>query len=405
MSFQPGATADVIIIGGGVIGLSTAYHLARKGVKRVVLLEKDQIGAGSSSRAGGIITGLLWTKTGIEARKISLALYQDLSVELGDYGYQFQAVGCLNLFDPGDWSEREKLLPLYADSAVPYEVIDAAEIHYRWSELTPDADIVGLFDSLGGYSEPDQYVPALAQRCRDMGVDIREGQQVTDFLLRKGRVSGVITATEHIEAVIVVCTIHAWTLRLLAQQNRQLPIKSFIHQRYTTTPLVASINIPAVNANPQGSYFRPAAGNRILAGIETADRSEYLVPSPDFRMSELSAAVELKDELRQNLVPLLPGLEMTTWESESVGLIAFSLDGEPILGKVPGLSGLLVGTAFHSGGFAYNPVAGQLLAELVVDNQTSIKIDAFAPDRFDVRDTCDYLENQVAQRNAVSRRH
>ena len=144
------ATAQIIIVGGGVIGLSTAYHLARKGVQDVVVLEKDVIGSGSSSRAGGIITGLLWSKAGVEARKISLALYQELSTELADYGYRFQDVGCLNLFDAQSWREREQLLPLYDACAVPYEILDAAGIHKRWSALTPDDAVIGLFDPSGG---------------------------------------------------------------------------------------------------------------------------------------------------------------------------------------------------------------------------------------------------------------
>src|SRR5690349_24794564 len=99
----------VVVIGGGVVGLSTAYHLAIRGA-RVILLEKDRIGAGSSSRAAGIITGLLWDEPGVAARKRSLALFRQFSEEWD--GYTFHAPGCLNLFDRASWPEREALLPL-----------------------------------------------------------------------------------------------------------------------------------------------------------------------------------------------------------------------------------------------------------------------------------------------------
>lgn len=122
---------ELIIVGGGVIGLSAAYHLARAG-SGVILLEKGRVGAGSSSRAGGIITGHLWDRTGILARQISLGLYRELSAELGAYGYSFQAVGCLNLFSPGEWQGRERLLPLYDDCGMPYEILKAAQIRQRW---------------------------------------------------------------------------------------------------------------------------------------------------------------------------------------------------------------------------------------------------------------------------------
>lgn len=399
------SSATAIIIGGGVIGLSTAYHLAKKNFGKIILLEKNAIGDGSSSRAGGIITGLLWAKTGVLARKTSLKLYRELSLELAPYGYQFQDVGCLNLFDTATWQERKKLLPLYDDCGVPYEVIDAKEIHHRWSELSPKDDIIGLYDPLGGYSEPDDYVPALAQGCRDSGVDIREQQLVTDFLIQNGQVRGIITPEGQIEADVVISTIHTWTPNLLMSQNQQLPIKSFIHQRYLTKSLPEPVNIPAVNANPQGGYMRPATGNRILVGGETEEREEFITPSLDFRMSNLSAPDGYKDKLRQNMISLLPRLDKTQWESEKVGLLSFSMDGEPIVGAVSQLSGLLIGASFHSGGFAYNPVAGLLLSELAMNEQTSVDIQDFSPMRFNASDTSEYLASQLAQKDAVSRRH
>jgi glycine/D-amino acid oxidase-like deaminating enzyme len=182
-------------------------------------------------------------------------------------------------------------------------------------------------------------------------------------------------------------------------------MKAFVHQRYVTTPLPAPLRIPAVNANPQGGYLRPADGNRILAGIETAERVEFITPSPNFRMSELTTPPGLAEQLRHNMLPLLPRLDETQWQSEDVGLIAFSLDGEPLLGHLPDMPNVILGTAFHSGGFAYNPVAGLLLAELAAGRTTSVDINTFAPDRFSPQVVRDYLATAVAQKDAVRRRH
>ena len=401
------ASATTIVIGGGVIGLSTAYQLARKKPGKVILLEKGQVGDGSSSRAGGIITGHLWSETGVLARKISLALYRELSDDL--LGYRFGDVGCLNLFDSASWRERLPLLPLYDRLNVPYEILNAAEMHNRWHELTPAEGDIGLFDPLGGYSEPEEYIPALAQRCRQLGVEIREGQQVTGFVLRNGRLTGVTTANETIEGDAVVCTVHTWMQQLLTQLGWQPPFKAFVHQRYLSTPLTgdssAAINIPAINANPYNGYIRPARGHRLLAGAETAHRQEFRTPSPDFQMSALSAPAFVKSKLAADITPLVPALGRTQWETEKVGLIAFALDGEPLLGPLAQLPGLYIGCAFHSGGFAYNPVAGLLLAELVVDGQTQIDIRAFSPDRFAPDEVADYLATTVTQESAVRRRH
>lgn len=400
-------SATTIIIGGGVIGLSTAYQLACKGFGKVILLEKGPVGDGSSSRAGGIITGLLWSETGVLARKISLALYRELSEDLP--GYRFGDVGCLNLFDPPSWPERLRLLPLYDRLGAPYEILDAAEMHHRWPELTPAETDIGLFDPLGGYSEPEEYIPALAQRCRELGVEIREGQSVTGFVQRNGRVTGVTTAAGAIEGDAVVCTVHTWTQQLLTQLGWPAPFKAFVHQRYVSTPLSADISaavkIPAINANPYNGYIRPARGHRLLAGGETAWREEFRTPSPEFHMAALAAPATVKDLLTTNLTPLVPRLGQTRWETEKVGLIAFALDGEPLLGPVAQLPGLYLGCAFHSGGFAYNPAAGLLLAQLVADGRTQIDIRAFSPDRFAVSEVADYLATTVAQEAAVRRRH
>lgn len=193
---------------------------------------------------------------------------------------------------------------------------------------------------------------------------------------------------------------------MVEQIGWQAPVKAFVHQRYVTTPLPTAAQIPAINADPQGGYIRPALGNRMLAGGETAWREEYRVTAPDFHLSTLPRApAEVKELLTTNLTPLVPRLAQTTWEREKVGLIAFSVDGEPLLGPVDGFPGLYLGCAFHSGGFAYNPVAGLLLAEFVADGRTQIDVSAFSPNRFTAEMVDEYLAMTVTQAHAVRRRH
>ena len=254
----------VVIIGGGVVGLSTAYQLAKKRYGKIIVLEKETLGDGSSSRAAAIITGLLWSETGVRARKKSLQLYRELSHELP--GYSFKETGCLNLFDERSWPERQALLPLYDRLEAPYEILTAAEMRYRWPQLTPREDEIGLFDPLGGYSEPDEYLPALAAQCRALGVELREHERAGGMIMRNGRVAGVQTVAGEIEADAVVSAVYAWIHRVLGPLGVMLPVKSFVHQRYVTAALPAPVDIPAINANGLNGYVRPAAGNRLLGG-------------------------------------------------------------------------------------------------------------------------------------------
>jgi sarcosine oxidase, subunit beta len=208
-----------------------------------------------------------------------------------------------------------------------------------------------------------------------------------------------------LEGDAVIGTVYAWTLPLLAQLGLRLPVKACVHQRYVTRPLPAPVKIPAVNANPLSGYIRPAHGNRLLLGIETAGREEYRVPSLDWHMSALTAAPGLKRKLMRSFRPLVPALEKATWETEKVGLLTFSMDGEPILGPVARFPGLYLALAFHSGGFAYNPGAGFLMAEYVVEGRTSIDIRAFSPDRFRPHEVEEYLALTLQQKDLVRRRH
>lgn len=398
------STRTVVIIGGGVIGLSTAYQLARRRYGRIVLLEKGRLGEGSSSRAAGITSGLLWTETGVRARKIGLQLFRELGKTLPDYNYH-DGHGCLNLFSPDLWPEREKLLPLYDRLGAPYHVLNADEIHRRWPEFHPPNDWIGLHDPPGGYSEPPEYIRALTRAARVLGVEIRENEKVTGFIRDGARLTGVQTAREKVPADAVVSTVHVWTLPVLDALAVRSPVKHFVHQRYVSAPVGSSLAFPPVNATPLGGYLRPAAGSRVLLGVETAEREEWRVQSTDFHMSQLAAPPGLREETVERFQSFFPRFKGMKWESEEVGLISFSVDGEPVLGPVAAVPGLFVGLAFHSGGFSYNPVAGLLLAEFVSEGKTSIDLAAFSPDRFSSQQVEAHLAVTLQQKHAVKRRH
>ena len=136
----------------------------------------------------------------------------------------------------------------------------------RWPALAASDDVVGVFDPLGGYSEPEEYVPALAARVRQLKVEVREQVQVTGIATRSGRVVGVTTSGGQIDADAVVCTTHVWTSRLFKAVGIRLPIKAFVHQRFVTTPCPVPLNTPAIGATWCDCYVRPAHGGSHGAG-------------------------------------------------------------------------------------------------------------------------------------------
>jgi glycine/D-amino acid oxidase-like deaminating enzyme len=129
------------------------------------------------------------------------------------------------------------------------------------------------------------------------------------------------------------------------------------------------------------------------------------VSAPDFHLSTLSAEPGIRERYMAAFYKAFPVLQGTEWEAQRVGLLTFSADGEPILGPISAVEGLYVGVAFHSGGFAYNPVTGMLLAELVAEGKTMLDISAFSADRFSENETREYLATTVPQKNSARRRH
>jgi glycine/D-amino acid oxidase-like deaminating enzyme len=395
-----------IVIGAGVTGLSTAYHLAKRGYGRVIVLEINEIGAGSSSRAAGISTGLLWSETGVRARRHALRIFREFSNELPGYTFHNEH-GCLNLFSPELWTARAALLPLYDRLEAPYQVLKPAEIRRRWPGLNPANDYLGLHDPTGGYSEPAEYLSGLTQRARALGVEIREKVQVDEICLKQGRACGVRTAEGVIPADVVIVATYAWIQPLLASIGLSLPIKTFVHQRYVSAPLESPVQFPPINADPFFGYIRPARGNRILLGIETPDRDDFKVTSLDFRLERLKEAPGLITPTVERFRDFFPTLADLQWESTHIGLISFSMDGEPIIGPAPGVEGLWIGNCFHSGGFSYSPAAGFFLAELAATGSAPIDLTAFSPARFAAfpAQTTEYLASTVPQRHASRRRH
>jgi sarcosine oxidase, subunit beta len=162
---------------------------------------------------------------------------------------------------------------------------------------------------------------------------------------------------------------------------------------------------PPVNADPYLGYIRPAAGNRLLLGIETPDVPDLKVDTMDYRMETLAEPWELVAPAVELFAEFFPGIKQLSWETIKVGLLSFSMDGEPILGPLPGVEGLLMGCCFHSGGFSYNPAMGLFLAEYATTGTTSLDVSAFLPSRFAVNETTEYLTTSITQSQSFKRRH
>ena len=394
---------SVVVIGAGVTGLSTAFHLVEKGVERVVVVDKGTVGGGSSLQAGGIITMLLTTETEVRARGISLDLFERFSRILD--GYRFHQVGCLNLVTEDAFARAQSSFDMWRRLGAQFEVLRGGEISERFPDLVTQDSDSGPLDLRAGYSEPHRYVPALRAKLEDMGVEIRENEQVTGFERGGGRVRGVVTDRGSIEADATVCAVNAWTNQVLSLVGFSTPHKNFVHQRFVTKPFPEPPRLPAVNDHILECYVRPTDDDRLLVGTSVEGIGSHDMRGPDFDVSELEPHPDALPYIREHMVRRTPMLEGAEWDYHTVGLISFAYDVKPVIGPVPGVEGLFIGAHFHSGGFAYNPVSGLLVAEHVVDGGTRIDTELYSPARFGEVDTDAFLATPMTNEEIGHARH
>ncbi len=384
---------SVVVIGAGVTGLSVAFHLVEKGVERVVVVDKGNVGGGSSLQAGGIITMLMATETEVRARAVSLDLFERFSRILD--GYHFHQVGCLNLSPRENFVRTRESREMWRRLGGRFDVLSGSEISERFPDLAAQETDIGVLDLRSGYSEPHRYIPALRAKLEDMGVEIRENEPVVGFDLRNGRVRGVVTGGGTIETDAAVCAVNAWTNHVLSLAGFRTPYKNFIHERFVTKPFPEPPRLPAVNDHILNGYVRPTDDNRLLAGTSVDNLGSYEMRGSDFDVSELEPHRDALPFIKEQLVKRAPMMEGAEWDYHTVGLISLAYDVKPVIGPVPGVEGLFVGAHFHSGGFAYNPVSGLLIAEHVVDGGTRIDSEMYSPARFGNVDTEAFLSAPI----------
>ena len=394
------ADTSVVVVGAGIAGLSTSFHLVEKGAGPITLVDKGRVGSGSSSRAGGLSTMLMGTEATSTARGISFDIFERFDRILDDY--RFHQVGCLGLYDPDQFRAASQLHEMHRSCGARFEVLRRRELEARFPELRLRDDEYGVLDLRGGYNEPDSYIPALTAKVRESGVQIREHCTVEDFLIEGHRMQGVrLRGGEELRAQATVCTVNAWANTLLSLVGQPLPVRNFVHERFVTLPFAEAPRLPATNDDALGVYYRPTEDNRILLGTESLNPVQVARPGFDFDLVELEPTTASLPFIRQALQERLPRMKDADFDYHRVGLISYPIDMVPNIGPVGALPGLYLGSSFCSGGFGYHPVAGLLLSEYIVDGQTQIDVSTFSPDRFKDFDTEGYLAQDISHQEMI----
>jgi sarcosine oxidase subunit beta len=367
-------TADVVIIGGGIIGVSIAYHLALKKAGRIVLLEKGQLGEGSTSRCAGGIRTQFSTEINIRFSLEALRTFDRFKEEFG-VDPEFRRIGYLFLA----MSEREmevfrQNLQLQRRYGIPVEILDPHEIKKRWPYLKSDDILGGTFCAWDGYAGPSEVLAGFAGGARRAGVKICEGVEATGILLDGGRVSGVRSKEEEISSPIVVNAGGPYAALIGKMAGVEIPVKPLRRQIFITAPFkLSDQTIPLTIDFHRGWYFRPEVDGFLLSG--PLDREPSFNVAIDYG-ARLEAA--------ENAMFRVPAFEKASIARGWAGLYEISPDNHAILGSFPGLQGLILANGFSGHGFQHSPVIGKVISEVITEGRaTTLDISPLSIERFD----------------------
>ncbi len=388
---------DVIVVGGGIVGAATAYFLARRGFKPV-LLE----GHGWAWGASGRNPGFQWLHTRKAGLQMALAmagrqLSDRLAEELDDFGFR-PCGGMIYYFDEAQRPLMESFVAERRAAGVPMELIDAAGARERCSALAPQV-LGASFNPLDAHQDTKAVVEALARGAKRAGAILRPGVQVDRLLVEEGRVVGVGAGAETFRAGMVVLATGVWTAKLLEPLGVQVPITAMRLQVIETEPAPFRFEplLYGPTALKQYAFIRDLPGyseegathplEARHPGVEflelAVQRKDGRIllgcpmdfPGLDDRPTVAGIALTLAI-----LAERMPGIADLAIERVWAGLLPQTPDALPILGPVPGLDGLVL-NAGHVFGNIAGPISGLMIAESLAGEETEFDLDLFAFDR------------------------
>jgi glycine cleavage system aminomethyltransferase T/glycine/D-amino acid oxidase-like deaminating enzyme len=377
--------ARIVIIGGGVIGASVAYHLTMAGETDVLLIEQGELSCGTTWHAAGLVGQLRATESGTRLVQYSTDLYSRLEDETG-LSAGFKRCGGVTVARTEDRMTQLRRTAATAEAFdLECEILTASEAGDRWPLMVTD-DLAGAIWLPGdGTANPTDLTMALAKGARQRGARVVEHVQVFEVLTEDDVVAGVYTSAGDVEAEIVVNCAGQWANQLAASIGVTVPLHSAEHF-YVVTDQIDGIrpDLPILR-DPDGyTYFKEEVGGLVVGGFEP-EAKPWVAPDqiPDpFQFQLLDEDWDHFSVLMDSALERLPVLRETGIRKFYNGPESFTPDNQFILGESPQVRGFFVGAGFNSVGIATAGGAGRALAEWIIDGEPSLDLLAVDIRRF-----------------------
>jgi sarcosine oxidase subunit beta len=356
-------TANVVIVGGGVVGTSIGYFLGKIGAgRKVVLLEKNGLASGSTAAAGGAIRGQFSTEINIRFSLESMAFWRRFEDEMG-MSADFREDGLMFVAQTEAMREQfRKSVALQNRMGVPSRFIDADEATRLIPGMRTDDLAAIVYSAEDGRAGPNEATRAFATRARDLGVTIETGVAVTDIEVERGRVRAVETTHGTIATPTVIDAAGPWAAVVGKLAGVDVPVKPYRRTIFISEPFDGlPARFPAlIDLQVGWALLREAAGLYMTGTVDVASSFELTVDREGLARSA---------ELALHRVPILETARFG--KKAYAGLYDVSPDNHAILGRAPEVDGFYVACGFSGHGFQHAPATGRLMAELVLTGNTT----------------------------------
>ena len=363
--------AAIVVIGGGIIGCSTAYHLAKEHKADVVLLERGQLTCGSTFHAAGLVGQLRASAAITQLLKYSVALYETLEQETG-LATGWKQNGGLRLANNHDrWTEIKRQATTAHSFGLEMHLLTPAEARQLWP-LMDASDLVGAaFLPTDGQANPSDITQSLAKGARLHGARIIENVTVTDIVVAQGRVAGVVTTNGEMACEKLVNCAGQWSRDIGRLAGVHVPVQPVQHQYIVTEPIEGVAGtLPTLRDPDRLIYFKEEVGGLVMGGYEPNPKSWADHGIPDgFMFSLLPSDWDQFEQIMEQALIRAPALETAGVKTLTNGPESFTPDGNFILGEAPEVRNYFVGAGFNAFGIAAAGGAGQALAAWVVDGE------------------------------------
>jgi sarcosine dehydrogenase len=368
--------AQIIVIGGGIIGCSTAYHLARDHKADVLLLEQGRLTSGSTWHAAGLVGQLRSSASITKVLKYSVDLYKRLDAETGlETGWKM--TGCLRLATNQDrWTEYKRLATTARSFGMEMHLVSPAEVKEMWP-LMEVSDLVGAsWLPTDGQASPSDITQSLAKGARMHGAKIIEGVRVLGFAMTGARITGVQTSQGTIFCDKVVNCAGQWARQVGAMVGINVPLQPVKHQYIITDPIAGlAPDAPTLRDPDRRTYFKEEVGGLVMGGYEPNPQPWVTGDVPDDWEFRLFG--DDFDHFEQHMVQAMariPALEKAGVKQMINGSESFTPDGNFILGRAPECENMYVGAGFNAFGIAAGGGAGWVLAEWAMTGEAPLDL-------------------------------